>query len=63
MMFDVCFSADGRKFTVLISFDNRPLAESVLKACAGHLGSIEKTRYWQIHERRDSEPLRSPIDL
>lgn len=50
-MFDVQFSADGVTFTTLISYDNRELAESLVKACAGWLGSESKTKYWRIQPR------------
>ncbi len=53
-MYDVQFSSDGVVFTTLISYSDRALAESLVKACAGWLGHLPDTKYWLVH-KRDAE--------
>lgn len=48
----VQFSADGAAFATLIRFDSRPLAESVMRACAGY-GSQWAHPYWRVREVSD----------
>lgn len=43
------FSKTGEKFTTLIRFDNREIADAVLKANAGY-GSAFGHPYWRIRE-------------
>jgi hypothetical protein len=50
-MYDVQFSDDGSTFTTLISYSDRALAESLVKACAGWLGQHQPTKYWRVLPR------------
>lgn len=59
-MYDVQFSPDGVSFTTLIAYDNRQLAESLMKACAGFLGRSKETAYWRVRERKAGESLNDP---
>lgn len=43
------FSLDGEKFFTLIKYENKELAESLMKACAGYACEPYRlAKYWRV---------------
>ena len=52
-MWAVQFSKDGTKFFTLIKFDEKALAESVMKAAAGY-GTVFQHPFWRVRRADQS---------